>query len=255
MKQLARYASLHGKRVFVTGGGSGIGEAIVAAFVEQGAVVAFVDIMREASEALCARLADAGHNAPLFRYCDITNIPALQGVMAELAREIGDFDILVNNAANDQRHDIEDVSLDYWNERIAINQRPMFFTCQAVLPGMKKKGGGSIINFSSMSFHAKNAGYPVYATTKASVVGLTRSLARDLGKHGIRVNTVTPGWVMTQRQIDLWVNEAAEEEIKKSQCLPGKLMPEDVASMVLFLAADDSKMCTGQDFVVDAGWI
>jgi NAD(P)-dependent dehydrogenase (short-subunit alcohol dehydrogenase family) len=255
MKQLARYASLHGKRVFVTGGGSGIGEAIVAAFVEQGAVVAFVDIMREASEALCARLADAGHNAPLFRYCDITDIPALQGVMAELAREIGDFDILVNNAANDQRHDIEDVSLDYWNERIAINQRPMFFTCQAVLPGMKKKGGGSIINFSSMSFHAKNAGYPVYATTKASVVGLTRSLARDLGKHGIRVNTVTPGWVMTQRQIDLWVNEAAEEEIKKSQCLPGKLMPEDVASMVLFLAADDSKMCTGQDFVVDAGWI
>jgi NAD(P)-dependent dehydrogenase (short-subunit alcohol dehydrogenase family) len=255
MKQLARYASLHGKRVFVTGGGSGIGEAIVAAFVEQGAVVAFVDIMREASEALCARLADAGHNAPLFRYCDITNIPALQGVMAELAREIGDFDILVNNAANDQRHDIEDVSLDYWNERIAINQRPMFFTCQAVLPGMKKKGGGSIINFSSMSFHAKNAGYPVYATTKASVVGLTRSLARDLGKHGIRVNTVTPGWVMTQRQIDLWVNDAAEEEIKKSQCLPGKLMPEDVASMVLFLAADDSKMCTGQDFVVDAGWI
>jgi NAD(P)-dependent dehydrogenase (short-subunit alcohol dehydrogenase family) len=120
---------------------------------------------------------------------------------------------------------------------------------------MKKKGGGSIINFSSMSFHAKNGGYPVYATTKAAVVGLTRSLARDLGKFGIRVNTVTPGWVMTQRQIDLWVNDAAEEEIKKSQCLPGKLMPEDVASMVLFLAADDSKMCTGQDFIVDAGWI
>jgi NAD(P)-dependent dehydrogenase (short-subunit alcohol dehydrogenase family) len=246
---------LQGKRVFVTGGGSGIGEAIVAAFVEQGAVVAFVDIMREASEALCARLAEAGAQAPVFRYCDITDIAALQGTMAELAKELGDFDILVNNAANDQRHDIEEVSLDYWNERIAINQRPMFFTCQAVLPGMKKKGGGSIINFSSMSFHAKNGGYPVYATTKASVVGLTRSLARDLGPHGIRVNTVTPGWVMTQRQIDLWVNDAAEEEIKKSQCLPGKLMPEDVASMVLFLAADDSKMCTGQDFIVDAGWI
>jgi NAD(P)-dependent dehydrogenase (short-subunit alcohol dehydrogenase family) len=255
MKQLARYGSLQGKRVFVTGGGSGIGEAIVAAFVEQGAVVAFVDIMREASEALCARLAGAGLNAPVFRYCDITDIPALQATMAELARELGDFDILVNNAANDQRHNIEDVSLDYWNERIAINQRPMFFACQAVLPGMKKKGGGSIINFSSMSFHAMNGGYPVYATTKAAVIGLTRGLARDLGKHGIRVNTVTPGWVMTQRQIDLWVNDAAEEEIKKSQCLPGKLMPEDVASMVLFLAADDSKMCTGQDFIVDAGWI
>jgi NAD(P)-dependent dehydrogenase (short-subunit alcohol dehydrogenase family) len=255
MKQLARYGSLQGKRVFVTGGGSGIGEAIVAAFVEQGAVVAFVDIMREASEALCARLAGAGPSAPVFRYCDITDIPALQATMAELARELGDFDILVNNAANDQRHDIEEVSLDYWNERIAINQRPMFFTCQAVLPGMKKKGGGSIINFSSMSFHAMNGGYPVYATTKAAVVGLTRGLARDLGKHGIRVNTVTPGWVMTQRQVDLWVNDAAEAEIKKSQCLPGKLMPEDVASMVLFLAADDSKMCTGQDFIVDAGWI
>jgi NAD(P)-dependent dehydrogenase (short-subunit alcohol dehydrogenase family) len=255
MKQLARYGSLQGKRVFVTGGGSGIGEAIVAAFVEQGAVVAFVDIVREASEALCARLAGAGAHGPVFRYCDITDIPALQRTMAELARELGDFDVLVNNAANDQRRDIEEVSLDYWNERIAINQRPMFFTCQAVLAGMKKNGGGSIINFSSMSFHAKNAGYPVYATTKAAVVGLTRSLARDLGKHGIRVNTVTPGWVMTQRQVDLWVNDAAEDEIKKSQCLPGKLMPEDVASMVLFLAADDSKMCTGQDFVVDAGWI
>jgi NAD(P)-dependent dehydrogenase (short-subunit alcohol dehydrogenase family) len=255
MKQLASYGSLHGKRVFVTGGGSGIGEAVVAAFVEQGAVVAFVDIVREASERLCARLAEAGAHPPVFRHCDITNIPALQETMAALARELGDFDILVNNAANDQRHDIEEVSLDYWNERIAINQRPMFFTCQAVLPGMKKKGGGSIINFSSMSFHAKNGGYPVYATTKAAVVGLTRGLARDLGRHGIRVNTVTPGWVMTQRQVDLWVDDAAEDEIRKSQCLPGKLMPEDVASMVLFLAADDSKMCTGQDFIVDAGWI
>ena len=253
-KQLARYASLQGKRVFVTGGGSGIGEAIVAAFVEQGAVVAFVDILREASEALCARLARPGLQAPVFRHCDITDIPALQHTMAELAEQLGEFDVLVNNAANDQRHDIADVSLDYWNERIAINQRPMFFTCQAVLPGMKKKGAGSIINFSSMSWHAKGAGYPVYATTKAAVIGLTRSLARDLGPFGIRVNTVTPGWVMTQRQVELWVDAAAEAEIKKAQCLPGKLMPDDVAAMVLFLAADDSRMCTAQDFVVDAGW-
>lgn len=254
MNQLAQYGSLQGKRVFVTGGGTGIGEAIVSAFVEQGAVVAFVDIAREASEQLVARLKDKGGAAPVFRHCDITDIPALQHTMAELAGQLGDFDVLVNNAANDQRHDIADVSLDYWNERIAINQRPMFFTCQAVLPGMKKKGGGSIINFSSMSWHAKGAGYPVYATTKAAVIGLTRSLARDLGPFGIRVNTVTPGWVMTQRQIELWVNDAAEEEIKKAQCLPGKLMPDDIAAMVLFLAADDSKMCTAQDFVVDAGW-
>jgi NAD(P)-dependent dehydrogenase (short-subunit alcohol dehydrogenase family) len=255
MKQLAQFGSLRGKRVFVTGGGTGIGEAIVAAFAAQGAVVAFVDIAREASEALCARIADSGAPAPLFRYCDITDIAALQAVMAGLAAELGDFDVLVNNAANDQRHDIGDISVDYWNERIAINQRPMFFTCQAVLDGMKKKGGGSIINFSSMSWHAKGGGYPVYATTKAAVIGLTRSLARDLGKHGIRVNTVTPGWVMTQRQLDLWVDDAAKAEIAKSQCLPGALMPDDVASMVLFLAADDSAMCTSQEFIVDAGWV
>jgi len=253
MNKLARYASLQGKRVFVTGGGTGIGEAIVTALAEQGAIVAFVDIADAPSEALCARLETAAH-PPVYRHCDITDIPGLQHTMGALAAELGDFDVLVNNAANDQRHDIDTVSLDYWNERIAINQRPMFFTAQAVLPGMKKKGGGSIINFSSMSWHAKGAGYPVYATTKAAVIGLTRSLARDLGPHNIRVNTVTPGWVMTQRQIDLWVDDAAKVDIAKAQCLPGALMPQHVAAMVLFLAADDSAMCTAQDFIVDAGW-
>ncbi|TFW34647.1 SDR family NAD(P)-dependent oxidoreductase [Massilia horti] len=255
MTQLASYGSLQGKRVFVTGGGSGIGEAIVAAFARQGAIVAFVDIAREASESLCERLRGTAPHTPVFRYCDITDIPSLQRTMAELAQQLGDFDVLVNNAGNDQRHTIEDVTLDYWDQRIAINQRPMFFTCQSVLPGMKKKGGGSIINFSSISFHAMNGGYPVYTTTKAAVVGLTRGLARDVGKHGIRVNTVTPGWVMTQRQIDLWLDAEGEAQIARSQCLPGKLMPDDIASMVLFLAADDSKMCTGQDFIVDAGWV
>jgi NAD(P)-dependent dehydrogenase (short-subunit alcohol dehydrogenase family) len=256
MSGLARYASLEGRRVFVTGGGSGIGEAIVTAFVEQGAVVAFVDILADASEALVVRMAAAypDRRAPLFRHCDITDIPALQRTMAELAAELGDFDVVVNNAANDQRHSIGEVTPAYWDERIAINQRPMFFTIQAALEGMKRKGGGSVINFSSMSFHAKNPNYPVYATTKASVIGLTRCLARDLGPFNIRVNTVTPGWVMTQRQVELWLDEAGEEELKRAQCLPDKLMPEHVASMVLFLAADDSKMCTGQDFVVDAGW-
>jgi NAD(P)-dependent dehydrogenase (short-subunit alcohol dehydrogenase family) len=255
MNQLAKYASLQGKRVFVTGGGSGIGEEIVAAFAAQGAQVAFVDIARDASLALCRRLADDGLPAPLFRHCDITNIPALQAVMQELAAELGDFDVLVNNAANDQRHTTEEVTLAYWDERIAINQRPMFFTCQSVLPGMRRKGGGSIINISSISWHVKGAGYPVYATAKAAVVGLTRGLAREVGAHGIRVNTVTPGWVMTQRQVELWVDEAAEAEIKKSQCLPYKLMPEHIASMVLFLAADDGAMCTAQEFIVDAGWV
>ncbi|QKY06701.1 SDR family NAD(P)-dependent oxidoreductase [Janthinobacterium lividum] len=255
MKQLAKYGSLQGKRVFITGGGSGIGESLVAEFAAQGALVAFVDIAVEASEALCRRLAEAGWTAPLFRYCDITDIGSLQAVMAELAGELGDFDILVNNAANDQRHQAQDVTLEYWNERIAINQRPMFFTCQAVFEGMKRQGGGSIINVSSISWHMKSGGYPVYATTKAAVVGLTRGLARDYGAHNIRVNTVTPGWVMTQRQIDLWVDDAAEVEIKKSQCLPSKVMPQDIAAMVLFLASDDGAMCSSQEFIVDAGWV
>lgn len=255
MTDLAKFGSLRGKRVFITGGGSGIGEALVTAFAEQGALVGFVDIAKNASEALVERIAAAGHPAPEFRHCDITDIPALQATVAELAAKLGDFDVLVNNAANDQRHDAENVTLDYWNERIAINQRPMFFTAQAVLAGMKRKGGGSIINVSSISWHAKGAGYPVYATTKAAVIGLTRSLARDLGPHGIRVNTVTPGWVMTQRQIDLWVDGEAEAEIKRMQCLPGKLMPGHIASMILFLAADDSAMCTAQEFIVDAGWV
>jgi NAD(P)-dependent dehydrogenase (short-subunit alcohol dehydrogenase family) len=257
MSKLAKYGSLEGKRVFVTGGGSGIGEAIVAAFVEQGAVVGFVDIMLDASEALVARLSAGllpGQTAPVFRHCDITDIPTLQQTMVELAGKLGDFDVVVNNAANDQRHQIGDVSVGYYDERIAINQRPMFFTVQAALEGMKRRGGGSVINFSSMSFHAKNPGYPIYAATKAAVTGLTRCLARDLGPFNIRVNTVTPGWVMTQRQIELWLDEAGEAEIKRAQCLPGKLMSEDIAAMVLFLAADDSKMCTAQDFVVDAGW-
>lgn len=255
MTQLAHYVSLKGRTVFITGGGTGIGEELVTAFAHQGAKVAFVDIAKDASEALCSKLAAAGLPAPLFRYCDITDIPALQKTMAELAAEIGDFDVLVNNAANDQRHQTEEVSVEYWNERIAINQRPMFFTCQSVLPGMKKKGTGSIINVSSISWHIKGAGYPVYATAKAAVVGLTRGLAREFGAHGIRVNTVSPGWVMTQRQIDLWVDEAGEQEIKRNQCLPSKLMPAHIASMVLFLAADDGAMCTAQEFIVDGGWV
>lgn len=255
MSTLASYASLKGKKVFVTGGGSGIGEEIVSALVLQGARVAFVDIAVEASLALCQRLAQWGYAAPVFRECDIRDIETLKNVMAELTVEIGDFDVLVNNAANDQRHETADVSLDYWNDRIAINQRPMFFTCQAVFEGMKRNGGGSIINISSISWHIKAAGYPVYATTKAAVLGLTRGLAREYGAAGIRVNTITPGWVMTQRQLDHWVDEEAKITIKNNQCLPGLLMPEHIAAMVLFLAADDSAMCTAQDFIVDAGWV
>lgn len=251
---MAHYPSLKNKLVFITGGGSGIGETIVSAFCEQGATVAFVDIAAEASLALCERIEAAGHPRPAFRECDIRDIPALQGVMHELSEKLGDFDVLVNNAANDQRHTIEDVTLDYWNERIAVNQRHLFFACQAVLPGMRKKGAGSIINLGSIGWKIAGGGYPVYATSKAAVSGLTRGLARDMGKHRIRVNTVTPGWTMTERQTTLWLDAAGEEEIKRRQCLPDKVMPDHIARMVLFLAADDSAMCTAQDFTVDGGW-
>ena len=255
MNQLAQFPSLRDKIVFVTGGGSGIGATLVEAFAAQGATVAFVDIAHEASLALCERLFHVGLRRVHYRRCDITDIAALQATMAELAELLGDVDVLVNNAANDQRHQTAQVTPAYWDERIAINQRPMFFTCQAVLPGMRRKGGGSIVNVSSISWHVKGAGYPVYATSKAAVVGLTRGLARELGADRIRVNTVTPGWVMTEAQLAKWVDAAAEAEIARSQCLPGKLMPQHIASMVLFLAADDGAMCTAQEFIVDAGWV
>lgn len=252
--QAATYGDLKGKRVFVTGGGSGIGEGIVSAFAEQGAKVAFIDIAVDASLALCEKLALEGKEKPVFRQCDIRDIPALQDVMRMLAADIGDFDVLVNNAGNDQRHTPEEVTVDFWDDRIAINLRPMFFACQSVIAGMKARDGGSIINLGSTSWHLANGGYPVYTTSKAAVSGLTRGLARDLGPHNIRVNTVTPGWVMTERQLKLWVDAEAEKLIDRSQCLKGRVMPWHVASMVLFLASDAAAMCTAQEFIVDAGW-
>lgn len=252
--ELARFGSLKGKRVFITGGGSGIGESIVTAFAEQGAKVAFIDIAVDASLALCEKLAVAGYEKPVFRACDIRDIPALQDIMRSIAADIGDFDVLVNNAGNDQRHKPEEVTLDYWNDRIAINQRPMFFTCQAVIEGMKRRGGGAIINLGSTSWHIANGGYPVYTTTKAAVSGLTRGLARDLGPYNIRVNTVTPGWVMTERQLTMWVDEEGEKLIDQNQCLKGRVAPWHVARMVLFLASDDAAMCTAQEYIVDGGW-
>jgi D-xylose 1-dehydrogenase len=253
-RESASYGSLKEKRVFVTGGGSGIGASIVAAFAEQGARVAFVDIDVEASLALCEEITRDGREKPIFRQCDIRDISALQEVIRELAADIGDFEVLVNNAGNDQRHTLQEVTVDYWNDRIAINQRPMFFTCQAVAEGMKKRGGGSIINLGSTSWHIANGGYPVYTTTKAAVSGLTRGLARDLGPYNIRVNTVTPGWVMTERQLKLWVDEEGEKLIDRSQCLKGRVMPWHVARMVLFLASDEATMCSAQEFIVDGGW-
>jgi len=251
----AVYPSLRGRTVFITGGGSGIGAAMVQAFVEQGARVAFVDIAAQASAELAAGLAQAGHTAPWWRACDVRDIGALQAAIADAATELGDFAVLVNNVASDDRHALEAVTPAYFDERMEINQRPAFFAVQAVVPGMRKLGGGSIVNLGSISWQSKGENYPVYAIAKASVNGLTRGLAATLGRDRIRVNTVTPGWVMTERQIKLWLDAEGEVSIARNQCLPDKLMPHDIARMVLFLASDDAAMCTAQEFKVDAGWV
>ncbi|MFO1046339.1 MAG: SDR family oxidoreductase [Geminicoccaceae bacterium] len=254
MAELAVYPSLRGRPVLITGGASGIGASLVTEFCRQGALVSFLDVQVEAAEALCGRLAEEG-TAPRFLRCDLRDVELLQAAVAEVAARDGDIAVLVNNAANDDRHRIEEVTPAYWDERIAVNLRHQFFAAQAVIPGMRRRGGGSIVNFGSMTWHASEGGYPAYATCKAAVEGLTRSLARDLGPDRIRVNTVIPGWVMTERQMRLWLDAEGEAEIARRQCLKDKLQPEDVARMALFLAADDSRMCTAQNFIVDAGWI
>jgi len=250
----ARFPSLQGRRVFVTGGGSGIGAAIVEGFALQGAKVAFIDVAGGASAELAERIAAAGLPAPWWRQCDVRDIAALQGAVADAAAELGDFHALVNNVASDERHRLEEVTPEYWDDRMAINERPAFFAIQAVVPGMRRLGGGSIVNLGSTGWQLKEGGYPCYAVAKSSVNGLTRGLARPLGADGIRINTVTPGWVMTERQIKLWLNAESEAELKRGQCLAEKLQPQDIAAMVLFLAADDSRLCTAQEFKVDGGW-
>jgi NAD(P)-dependent dehydrogenase (short-subunit alcohol dehydrogenase family) len=252
---LSNYPSLKGRPVFITGGGSGIGAAMVSAFVEQGARVAFVDIAEGASDALARQLAEAGHAAPWWRACDVRDVAALQSCIAEAAAELGDFAVLVNNVASDDRHTLESVTLSYYEERMAINERPAFFAIQSVVPGMRRLGFGSIVNLGSTGWQGKGGAYPCYAIAKSSVNGLTRGLARPLGEDRIRINTVSPGWVMTERQVKLWLDAEGELEIKRNQCLPDKLQPQDIARMVLFLASDDAAMCTAQEFKVDAGWV
>ncbi|AYM95381.1 SDR family oxidoreductase [Acidovorax sp. 1608163] len=252
---MARFPSLNGRSVFVTGGGSGIGAAIVSAFAEQGAKVAFIDVAQEASERLVQQLADAGLPRPWWRACDVKDIAALQAAIHDAAAALGDFSALVNNVASDDRHSLESVTPDYYDERIAINERPAFFAIQAAVPGMRRLGAGSIINLGSTGWQGKGTGYPCYAIAKSSVNGLTRGLAKTLGQDRIRINTVSPGWVMTERQIKLWLDAEGEKELARNQCLPDKLQPHDIARMVLFLASDDAAMCTAQEFKVDAGWV
>jgi len=249
MTAFATYPSLRGRAVLVTGGASGIGARIVTAFAEQGARVAFLDRDAGASGAL------AEATGAVWRYCDLCDIAATQAAIADLAQELGPFAVLVNNAARDDRHDWREVTADYWDERFSTNLRHMFFAIQAVAPGMAAAGGGSIINIGSNSWWEAVAGLPVYATAKSAVHGLTRSMARELGRDRIRVNTVVPGWVMTERQKELWVTPEALAAHLKRQCLPDPIEPDYVARMVLFLASDDAAMCSASNFMVEAGSI
>ncbi len=250
----AQYPSLRDKRIFITGGGSGIGASLVEGFARQSAQVAFVDIAERESTALVEKLKSKNLTVPWYQPCDVTNIKQLQQLIHDAAKALGHFHVLINNVASDDRHVTLDVTPEYWDKRMAINQRPAFFAIQAVLPGMQQLGSGSIINIGSTGWQTKTSGYPAYATAKSSVMGLTRGLAKELGAHRIRINVVSPGWVMTERQLKLWALPNMEEEIARSQCVPDPLQPPDIASMVLFLASDDARACTAQEFIVDGGW-
>jgi NAD(P)-dependent dehydrogenase (short-subunit alcohol dehydrogenase family) len=255
MSQYASYPSLKDRVVFITGGGSGIGAAIVEQFCAQGSKVAFVDIAREASEALVKAIAEKGHPKPLFIACDLKDIPALKRAIAEAKQKLGPIRVLVNNAANDQRHPIDSVTPEFWDERMATNLKHQFFAAQAVYKDMAEAGGGSIVNFGSVSWVIGQGGMPAYTTAKSAVGGLTRSLARDFGPFNIRVNCILPGWIMTERQKTMWLTPEGEKELMQRQCLKRKLQPDEVARATLFLAADDSSACTNQNYIVDGGWV
>ena len=248
------YAGLAHKTVLITGGGSGIGAAFTRGFAGQGARVAFVDIAEEASRTLIAEIRKEAGTAPRFIACDLRDIAALQAAIEKIRAELGDIGVLINNAGNDDRHTMDQVTPAYWDQRIAVNLRHMFFAAQAVAPQMKRLGGGAIVNLGSIIWRLKHTGLPVYNVIKASVTGLTRVLAREFGPFGIRVNTISPGAIWTERQIKLWYTPEFEKEVMAGQCLKTRVLPNDVANMGLFLASDGAEKCTAQDFIVDGGW-
>ena len=248
----AIYPSLAGKRVIVSGGASGIGEGVVEGFARQGAAVAFVDLLEEAGAAVTQRLSEAGV-PPIFAACDITDTERYLSTLADLIERLGGCDVLVNNAARDDRHTLDEITPEAWDKSIAVNLKHQFFAAQAVVPAMKKAGGGSIINLGSISWHLGLEKLAIYQTAKAAVEGLTRSLARELGRDNIRVNAIVPGNVQTPRQMQ-WYTPEGEAEIVAAQCLDGRLLPVDIAAMALFLASDDARFCTAHNYWVDAGW-
>lgn len=253
MSEFVTFHDLKDKSVYITGGGSGIGASLTEGFLEAGAKVAFVG-REDASEFVYA-IGEKYGTAPTFIKCDITDVGALQASIDQAVDANGDISVLVNNAANDTRHTLDDYTVDQWDAGMDVNLRPHFFTAQAVVEGMRRAGGGSIINYSSISYMMGNAGYPAYATSKAAIVGLTRALSAELGPDRIRVNALLPGWVMTERQKRLWATPEALEEHLKSQNLPDLIQPRDVVDATLFLASKASQMVTGQAIVVDGGTV
>ena len=251
MKETVTFHDLAGASVFITGGGSGIGASLTEGFLEQGAKVAFVQ--RSDATAFCDDMEKKYGNRPLFMPCDITDDAALKACIAQAAEAHGTVTCLVNNAANDKRHTTAEVDSDFFDWMIAINLKAYFFACQAVMPGMQAAGGGSIINFSSISYMMGNAGYPLYTGANSAINGMTRSLAREFGPDKIRVNALAPGWVLTQKQLDMWATPEGLEAHMERQCLKEHLEPRDIVGAVLFMASDTSRMMTGQAVVVDGG--
>jgi D-xylose 1-dehydrogenase len=249
----AIYPSLQDKRVIVTGGGSGIGASIVEAFVKQGARVFFIDVNEADSRQLEQTLANERH-APVFHRCDLRDVDAIETTFDAIAKTAGGIDVLVNNAANDDRHQWESATAAYWDDRMAVNLRHQFFCAQAAAKRMRTQGKGAIVNMGSISWHLAIADLTIYMTAKAGIEGLTHGLARELGEHGIRVNTVIPGAVRTPRQMKLWQSPETEAALVAQQCIHERIEPEHIARMVLFLASDDASRCTAREYFVDAGW-
>jgi NAD(P)-dependent dehydrogenase (short-subunit alcohol dehydrogenase family) len=251
----ATYPSLRGQVVLVSGGATGLGAEFVAQFAAQGARVAFVDVQDDAGHALADDVAATGSPRPLYRHADVRELAAYQQVIGEVAQALGPVGVLVNNAANDARHAADQVDAAFWDERMRVNLAHYYFATRAVVPMMRAAGRGSVVNLGSISTHIKLPDLVVYRTAKAGVEGLTRALAQELGRDGIRVNCIIPGWVMTPRQLAQAVDAEAEATIAREQALSPRLMPDDIARMALWLAADDSKACTGQNWIVDGGWM
>ena len=248
----AIYPDLEGKPVLVTGGGSGIGASIVRAFARQKARVGFLDIARDPSARLVDELAAEGFSVR-YEYCDVTDIDHLRAAIDQIRSSIGPIRVLINNAAHDDRHAVESVTPEYWDDRIAVNLKHQFFAAQAVLPDMQAAQDGAIVNFGSISWMTAQGGMPVYTASKSAVLGLTRGLARDYGPWNIRVNAIVPGWIMTERQLEKWLTPQAEADLMKAQCLKRKLYPDDISRVVVFFASEEASACTSQHYVVDGG--